>query len=251
MTVDLSRRAVLAGLAAGLVLPGKAFAGPVVPQLYLQRLTADIWMHVSWIDYGGTAFGASNGLVVRCGDRVVLVDTPCTEGYTAELLDRIRMPVAQLIITHAHSDRLGGIAVTEDRGIPSLIHELGLAKAVALGYRAPSATWNGVSHRLTIGGRGFELFFPGGAHSFDNTVVYLPDARLLFGGCMVRGAVADNPGGIEFADVCNWPRALMALEQRFPKARIVVPGHGDAGGFGLLRHTARLVAPPFQERGCV
>lgn len=246
------RRRVLAGLGAAALMmrPLSAAAAGNPPSLLLRRLTRDIFLHESLIDYGNGQYGRSNGLVVLCGDRAVLIDTAVTEAATAELLDRIRMPVAELIITHAHSDRMGGIAVVDDRGIPSLIYEKGLAKAAALGYRSPTGSWSGRAHAVTIGGRRFELFFPGGAHSFDNVVVYLPDARLLFGGCMVRAAAADNPGGIEFARVCDWSRSLRALEVRFPDARVIVPGHGEPGGFELLRHTARLVAPAFEARAC-
>ena len=37
--------------------------------------------------------------------------------------------------------------------------------------------------------------------------------------------------------------AIVELEQRYPAASIVVPGHGDPGGLELLVHTRALLAP--------
>ena len=247
----MTRRAAVQGLLLAALLPKIArAAAETPPPLQLRRLAKDIFMHVSWVNYGGKGFVASNGLVVLVRDGAVLIDTPCNAAYTTALLERIRMPVLQVIFTHAHDDRTGGHPVTLARGIPSLAYVKSSAKMEALGLGVPTAVWDGLSHALTIGGRRFELFYPGGAHSFDNSVVYLPDRALLFGGCMVRAEAATNPSGIQFADVCHWPKALRALELRYPKARVVVPGHGEPGGFSLLRHTGRLVAPAFESRAC-
>jgi glyoxylase-like metal-dependent hydrolase (beta-lactamase superfamily II) len=41
--------------------------------------------------------------------------------------------------------------------------------------------------KLEFGGQSLEVYFPGPAHAPDNLVIYFPDRKLLFGGCMIIG----------------------------------------------------------------
>ena len=56
---------------------------------------------------------ASNGLIVRDGGRVLLVDTAWTDDQTAQILNwikqEINLPVALAVVTHAHQDKMGGM----------------------------------------------------------------------------------------------------------------------------------------------
>jgi glyoxylase-like metal-dependent hydrolase (beta-lactamase superfamily II) len=40
----------------------------------------------------------------------------------------------------------------------------------------------------------------------------------------------------------SWPASLARLKARFPDARLIVPGHGDPGGWELVDNTLRLLA---------
>jgi glyoxylase-like metal-dependent hydrolase (beta-lactamase superfamily II) len=71
-------------------------------------------------------------------------------------------------------------------------------------------------------------------------VVWLPDARVLFGTCLVRAASARSLGNLADASVGTWEAAVEAIERRFPSPRVVVPGHGDPGDASLLAHTKAL-----------
>jgi metallo-beta-lactamase class B len=57
---------------------------------------------------------------------------------------------------------------------------------------------------------------------------------------MVKSAKARNPGFIADADMAVWPLSVKKVQQRYPQARIVVPGHGRWGGLELLSHTVKL-----------
>ena len=56
---------------------------------------------------------ASNGLIVRDGGRVLVVDTAWTDDQTAQILNwikqEINLPVALAVVTHAHQDKMGGM----------------------------------------------------------------------------------------------------------------------------------------------
>ena len=103
----------------------------------------------------------------------------------------------------------------------------------------------GLDTTLIFGGTSVQVLYPGGGHTRDNIVVWLPASRILFGGCLVKADSAESLGYIADADLASWPGAITMLLHRFPRARIVVPGHGAVGGRGLLKHTLALL----RERG--
>jgi glyoxylase-like metal-dependent hydrolase (beta-lactamase superfamily II) len=75
----------------------------------------------------------------------------------------------------------------------------------------------------------------------DNIVVYFPGHKLLFGGCLVRANTAEGLGYVIDSDLDNWDDAVKAVAKRFADADVVVPGHGEPGGRGLLSHTLTLL----------
>ncbi len=77
----------------------------------------------------------------------------------------------------------------------------------------------------------------GAGHAPDNVVVYVPEARVLFGGCAVHEASRTTPGNLSHADLGTWPTAIRRIQARYPEAEVVVPGHGVPGGVELLDHT--------------
>ena len=87
---------------------------------------------------------------------------------------------------------------------------------------------------------GIEVFYPGAGHTPDNVVVAVPRAGILFGGCLIRPAGAQNLGNTTDADVAAWADSVRAAAARYPAARLVVPSHGVPGGRGLLDHTIAL-----------
>lgn len=241
----------LGGGAAAALGPQIAFAAVQSrPPLEFRSLGHNVWMHMSWLGEPGNYY-SSNGLVIFGGNHVLLVDTPWTVPYTEDLLDRIKgASDMRLVITHAHDDRMGGIAATKAHGIPSLAYEATSRAAAEKGLGIIDQSWSGRAHHLDVGGRRIELFYPGPAHTPDNTVVYIEDCRLLFGGCMVRALARDNLGGLQHADVCRWKSSIEALERRYKNARLVVPGHWDPGSFKLLTHTAELAEAERRRQGC-
>ena len=70
-------------------------------------------------------------------------------------------------------------------------------------------------------------------------MTYLPSEKILFGGCLVKAESAGK-GNLEDADVSAWSQTATKVYEAFPNAEIVVPGHGDAGGRGLLLHTSEM-----------
>ena len=173
----------------------------------------------------------------------MLVDTAWDPEQTARILDWVEAnlgAIHALVVTHAHDDRLGGLAEVKRRGIPSYA----LTATVEL---ATERGWPTIEHPVTsafpldgVGVSG-ELFFPGPGHTVDNATVWLRDSQVLVGGCLIRAMAATSTGNTSEADLGGWPAAVAALQRRYPDARIVVPGHGEPGGPELLAHTRELL----------
>lgn len=241
-----------AGLAIALLLvAATGHAAPprapvqVTPDLEVLPLAEGVWLHRSWrLLESGVRF-PSNGLLVRDGDALVLVDTAWGDTLTAALLawadTAFAVPVRRAIGTHAHDDRVGGRATLERRGIPLHVspathRQLSLADA-AFATVIPQLHRTGDATRVG----GLEVFAMGPAHAPDNVAVWLPRQRVLFGGCAVRPAESESRGNVADADTLQWSSAIMRLQLRYPRALRVVPGHGDVGGIELLAHTRRLM----------
>lgn len=224
---------------------------PPVPQgatslrsdIYVQAIAPGVWRHVSYRRFPELGHFPSNGLVVTSAKGVLVIDTAWDSGQTARILDWVETnlgPIDALVVTHAHDDRLGGLAEVHRRRIPSY----GLAKTVEL---AAERGWPPIEHAVASSfslhefGVSGELFFPGPAHTVDNAAVWLRETQLLAGGCLVRASAATSLGNTSEADLDGWPRAVAALQKRYPDVRIVVPGHGEPGGPELLAHTRELL----------
>ena len=71
---------------------------------------------------------ASNGLIVRDGGRVLVVDTAWTDDQTAQILNwikqEINLPVALAVVTHAHQDKMGGMDALHAAGIATYANAL-------------------------------------------------------------------------------------------------------------------------------
>jgi len=73
-------------------------------------------------------------------------------------------------------------------------------------------------------------------------VVYFHKRKILFGGCMIRSLSSTRIGTHSWGDLDSWPQSAKNVLDRFPEARIVIPGHGTWGDMGLVRHTIDLVS---------
>lgn len=242
----LSRALPFSLLALALVvcpLAARAQDVPAPDSLTFSELQPGVWLHTTWWSFPGGFDVPANGLVVLSEGGLWLVDTAWGDGFTEQLLDRIDreigLPVVGAIAAHHHDDSTDGIPALAARGVPTyaqertveILEELGGPLPESLGKLAPGKS-------VTIGG--LVVFYPGAAHSEDNVMVWVPGARLLFGGCAVRPGGTRSLGNTADADLASWPEAIRRARDRFPDAEIVVPSHGPPGDASLLAHTIGL-----------
>ena len=211
----------------------------------LYQISDNVWSHVTTHRFGDAVF-PSNGLIVRDGEGLLLIDTAWGRRGTERLLlaieDSIGLSVTRVISTHFHDDRVGGTQYLAEVGIVTYGTPLTRELAKVQGNEVPERGIAGLSEAGSLASFGpVQIYYPGAAHSADNIVIYVPEAKLLFGGCAVHEASRKSAGNVTDADLSEWPRSIRRIQQTFPEAKIVVPGHGVPGGSELLEHTITLV----------
>jgi len=214
-------------------------------------------------------------LIILEKNEAVLIDTPYDGIATKALLDWIRKTFGELklhaIVTGFHQDNLGGNEVLIENEIPvyglQLTTQLVKSKGEEIKqvllelvknndkeeyYRRysnlnlipPSRIFDlekGESKVIKISNEKFEFFYPGESHTVDNSVVYMHNSRVLFGGCMIRALSDDRPGYIKYANMKEWPLSVELVMKHYPNPKIIIPGHGFEGDFQLLQHTVDIL----------
>lgn len=216
------------------------------PEVTISGVAPGVWIHTSYYTYPDGARFPSNGLIVRDGKALILIDTAWGELRSVELLERIereiRLPVRTAIITHSHYDRIAGVDVLERHGVRVLAHPHTRSLATKWGMPVPNESLAGLDAPGDVEPIGpVEVLYPGAGHAPDNLMVWVPRQQVLFGGCGVRAAASKSLGNLAHANTESWPEAIRMAQKRYREARIVVPGHGEAGGIELLAHTLELL----------
>lgn len=211
----------------------------------ITKLQEHLYLYRSFAYYKGNLVSA-NGLVVVSGDEVALLDTPWDKRQTRQLLDwvdgQLQKPVSFAVITHAHKDRIGGINVLKKQDIPTISSRLTVREAAKNGYARPDYSFASDT-LLTFGTSSLEAYYPGPGHTVDNSVVYLRDQHILYGGCFIKSAAAGSLGNLEDAYVKKWSQSLEKIKERYPERKIVIPGHGPWTP-GAIEQTLRLLSDP-------
>lgn len=210
----------------------------------LTRVNDRIWVHTSLSDYRG-AHVASNGLVALSSEGLVLIDTPWNDSQMRELAgitkEKFGKDIRLAVITHAHVDRLGGINELIKSGINVISTPLTAVLAARQGFRRPSPGIHPDVARFHVGNLTFETFYPGEGHTADNIVVWFPACRVLFGGCLIKSGDSRDVCNAADSNILQWPDSMRRVLNRYPRARVVIPGHGKPGGQSLIRHTIELL----------
>lgn len=211
----------------------------------VRPLSAHTWLVRSVSKIDGFGDVESNAVVAVGPAESVLIDTPVTNEQTEVVLawaeNQLHRPVRQLIVTHWHADRMGGIDAAHARNIES--YALGKTRDLARQHRLTLPEHElKPEERLTLSGVELETFYPGHGHTADNIVVWLPREQILHGGCFVKSSASTTLGNLQEINPPDWAKGVAAVQHRYASAKIVIPGHGTVGGLELLQHTADLIA---------
>jgi len=195
--------------------------------------------------YAYTAEGDPNTGIVVGDDAVMVIDTQATPVMARDVIRRIRevtdKPIRYVVLSHYHAVRVLGASAYEpeqviaSRDTYDLIVERGehdmrseierfprLFRAVE---SVPGLTWPTMvfDKRLTLwlGSLQVELMQLGRGHTKGDTVVWLPQEKIMFSGDLVEFGATPYCGDAYLND---WPETLDAIAALAPAK--LVPGRG-------------------------
>ncbi len=218
-------------------------------KLVISHLTGNIYVYTTYKLYNGKPF-PSNSMYMVTKRGVVMIDTPWDPEQVQPLLDSIKRrhnkDVVMCIVTHYHDDRSGGLDILKEKGIQTY---------------SSVQTWqlSGEKHEKTaqnlflndttfnVGGRSFQTFYPGEGHTKDNIVVWFPQDKVLYGGCLFKSTEVPDLGNVADANVKQWPETIHNVMQKYPNARFIIPGHYGWSKPQALTHTLQLLEARLQQ----
>jgi len=209
----------------------------------LFKLTDLICIHTTYENIDGYKT-PSNGLIIDSKEGLILIDTPWNNAQTETLLkltkEKFKKDIILVIITHFHQDRLGGIEIIHKNNIETISTELTVNLVEKTGYPKPKKRLSNDITLFNYNNIKFETYFPGAAHTLDNIIVWFPEDKILFGGCMLKSEDSNNLGNTKDSDLKQWPKSLENLIKKYPDINITVPGHGNWSKNNLIKHTLNL-----------
>ena len=211
--------------------------------LEISRVTDHVYQHVSWLETESFGRVACNGMVVVDGGEALIFDTPATEASTSELLRWVEREVGArvkaVVPTHFHADCVAGLPVLAAAGVPAYAGMRTLERLRQDSFAVLPEHGFHEQLRLRAGDVAVETSYLGEGHTRDNVVAYVPADGVLFGGCLIKAEGAGK-GNLDDANVVEWPRTVGRVREAYGDAKVVIPGHGERGGVGLLDYTVAL-----------
>ena len=191
--------------------------------LVFRQLAPNVWQHTSYLDMPGFGAVASNGLIVRDGGRVLLVDTAWTDDQTAQILNwikRVNLPVALAVVTHAHQDKMGGMDALHAAGIATYANALSnqlARKRAGCGATQPDFRRQWLGRTATAPNFGPLKVFCGPGHTSDNITVGIDGTDIAFGGCLIKDSKASRSAISVMPTLSTTPRQRARLVRRSPR----------------------------------
>ncbi len=213
----------------------------------------------AWLLPDGSWGWSNTGLVTGSGTSL-LVDTHFDLELTREMLDGIRPvtdghPLTTLVNTHSDGDHVFGNELVAARGVEIIAsaaaaelmtqdqvemlvavkklpgvtgdfarHIFGPFEFAGITATGPDRTFSG-EESLDVGGREVRLIQVGPAHTPGDTLVHVPDARLLYAGDILF------VGGTPIAWAGPIDRWIAALDRILDMDVVtILPGHGPISG---------------------
>ena len=212
--------------------------------LILVRLSPHAFQHISYLNTDNFGRVECNGMVVLNDGQAVVFDTPTNDSSSEELINflsqKLKLKIIAVIPTHFHDDCVGGMQTFNLYQVPAYANSMTikLLKEKGNKYADYFKSFND-SLLLNVGDKSVIAKYFGEGHTKDNITGYFPADGILFGGCLVKELDAGK-GFLGDANGKEWPSTVAKLKQEYPKARIVIPGHGKSGGLDLLNYTELL-----------
>ncbi|HQW92742.1 MAG TPA: BlaB/IND/MUS family subclass B1 metallo-beta-lactamase [Ferruginibacter sp.] len=211
-------------------------------RLKISHLTGDFYIYTTYNTYEGSQIPA-NGMYLITNNGAVIFDTPWDTTQFQPLLDSIQLKhnkrVIMCIATHWHSDRTEGLEYYKQQGIRT--YTTTLTNELSKKNNKKRAEYLMEKDTVfKIGQYSFETYYPGQGHTEDNIVILFDKEKILYGGCLVKGADAENLGYLGDANVTEYLLTLKKVQIKFPDPKFIIISHSDWNNINSLKHSIKL-----------
>lgn len=211
-------------------------------KLKISHLTDDFFIYTTYNTYEGNQIPA-HGMYLLTDSGVVLFDTPWDTTQFQPLLDTIKFKhnknVVLCIATHWHSDRTEGLEYYKRQGIKTYTTLL-TDKLSAANNKKRAEFLMTKDTVFTIGQYSFEIYYPGEGHTRDNIIAWFKKEKILYGGCLIKGAEAENLGFLGDANVSEYATTLKRVKKRCPDPKFIIVSHHNWTNVNSLKHSIKL-----------
>ncbi|RXK61987.1 BlaB/IND/MUS family subclass B1 metallo-beta-lactamase [Lacibacter luteus] len=208
-------------------------------KLKIAHLTENFYIYTTYNTYQESKVPA-NGMYLVTSNGVVMFDTPWDTTQFQPLLDSIQVrhnkKVIMCFATHWHSDKTAGLEYYRQQGIKTYSTVLTdeLSKKNNKKRAEFLMTKDTVFH---AGEYSFETFYPGQGHTVDNIVIWFKKEKILFGGCLIKGASDENLGFLGDGNITEYESTLKRVEKKYRSPRFIIVAHSDWNNLNSLKHS--------------
>lgn len=227
------------------------FGQTEVVKLKISHLTGDFYIYTTYNTYEGYRIPA-NGMFLVTSDGVVLFDTPWDTTQFQPLLDSIKQNhnanVIFCLATHWHSDRTEGLEYYRQKGIKT--YTTSLTDDYCRKNNKKRAEFLITKDTVfTFEKYTFETYYPGEGHTADNIIVWFEKEKIVYGGCLIKGADAKNLGNMEDANIYEYEATLRNVEKKCKQPKFIIVSHSDWKNLNSLKHSISLAKKLKKKKG--
>jgi metallo-beta-lactamase class B len=211
-------------------------------KLEISHLTGDFYIYTTYNTYKESKVPA-NGMYLVTNKGVVMFDTPWDTTQFQPLLDSIKFKhnktVLMCFATHWHSDKTAGLEYYRNLGIKTYTTILTDKLSKKNNEKRAEFLMAGDTV-FNVEQYSFETYYPGQGHTEDNIVIWFKNQKILFGGCLIKGADAEDLGYLGDGNVAEYEFTLKKVQKRFRKPKFIIIAHSDWKNINSLKHSIKM-----------
>lgn len=211
-------------------------------KLQISPLTGNFFIYTTYNTYNGQKVPA-NGMYLVTNNGVAMFDTPWDTTQFQPLLDSIGLrhnkKVEMCIATHWHSDKTAGLEYYKQMGIKTYTTSL-TDKLSKKNNKKRAAYLMAKDTVFTIGQYSFETYYPGQGHTEDNIVIWFKQEKILYGGCLIKGADDEDLGFLGDGNMAEYEATLKKVRKKCRNPNFIIVAHSDWRNINSLNHSIKM-----------